>query len=335
MNTIAHFTAECQADMRLNGLSCDKDLIFDGKIQRYSCDENILKEDEWYVGIIGVTSDGREYLICTYGSWSNREKNFTYKSFNNMQMLSDYEKEKIRSEIKDISERVRIEGELRVKIKHDKAARLLSAEYQKMNLLPHSGKTFDDYIRNKYKYTQYLQFKRIKQYECVNWPIKFLDYYDKATDKLCPAMAIPLINVENKLRSVEYIYYAGGLCRKQFRKDCEKKGNFYPLDGHGRLYSPYNDSFSHALKKLSYVSRLYITEGYATAASIFEALQRINASGWYVIVAFDAGNICPVVGSLRTKFSTQEIIICVDDDEAGCKAANTTCQMYNCTKILT
>ena len=51
-----------------------------------------------------------------------------------------------------------------------------------------------------------------------------------------------------------------------------------------------------------------ICEGYATAASIFEA------TGHATAVAFDAGNLEPVARALRTKFPDLTIIICADND---------------------
>lgn len=53
---------------------------------------------------------------------------------------------------------------------------------------------------------------------------------------------------------------------------------------------------------------LCVAEGYATAASIFEA------TGHATAVAFDAGNIEPVARALREKFPDLNIIICADND---------------------
>jgi putative DNA primase/helicase len=53
---------------------------------------------------------------------------------------------------------------------------------------------------------------------------------------------------------------------------------------------------------------LCLAEGYATAASVFEA------TGYATAVAFDAGNLEPVARALRTKFPHITIIICADDD---------------------
>lgn len=53
-----------------------------------------------------------------------------------------------------------------------------------------------------------------------------------------------------------------------------------------------------------------ICEGYATAASIFEA------TGHATAVAFDAGNLAPVAQALRRKFPQQRLILCADNDIA-------------------
>ncbi len=55
-----------------------------------------------------------------------------------------------------------------------------------------------------------------------------------------------------------------------------------------------------------------VAEGYATAASLHEA------TGLPVAVAFDAGNIAPVVEQLRKRFRGRvKIMICADDDRFG------------------
>ena len=55
---------------------------------------------------------------------------------------------------------------------------------------------------------------------------------------------------------------------------------------------------------------LLIAEGYATAASIHEA------TGRPVAVAFDAGNLAPVVRALRGRYGAARIVVCGDDDRA-------------------
>lgn len=55
---------------------------------------------------------------------------------------------------------------------------------------------------------------------------------------------------------------------------------------------------------------LLIAEGYATAASLHEA------TGRPVAVAFDAGNLAPVVRALRGRYAAARIVVCGDDDRA-------------------
>lgn len=70
---------------------------------------------------------------------------------------------------------------------------------------------------------------------------------------------------------------------------------------------------------------IYITEGYATAASIHEATKAA------VVVAFNAGNLKSVAESLRNKFSNIRLVICADDDKSGVglKKANEAAQSVN------
>lgn len=51
-----------------------------------------------------------------------------------------------------------------------------------------------------------------------------------------------------------------------------------------------------------------IAEGYATAATLFEATQLP------VVVAFDAGNLTPVAEAIKKRYRTTKLLICADDD---------------------
>ncbi len=53
---------------------------------------------------------------------------------------------------------------------------------------------------------------------------------------------------------------------------------------------------------------LLVAEGYATAATLYEA------TGLPVAVAFDAGNLAPVATALHKRYKTAHILICADDD---------------------
>lgn len=51
-----------------------------------------------------------------------------------------------------------------------------------------------------------------------------------------------------------------------------------------------------------------VAEGYATAATLFEA------TGLPVAVAFDAGSLVPVATAVSTRYKTSRVLICADDD---------------------
>lgn len=54
-----------------------------------------------------------------------------------------------------------------------------------------------------------------------------------------------------------------------------------------------------------------VAEGYATGATLHEA------TGYPVAIAFDAGNLVPVVAALRSRYKRTRILICADDDAFG------------------
>jgi putative DNA primase/helicase len=127
------------------------------------------------------------------------------------------------------------------------------------------------------------------------------------------ALILPLRNVEGEIRSLQYIWVdAEGKTHKRFESGGEKQGNFMPL-------KPYFDA-----------EELYICEGYATGVSIQKATHRP------VIVAFDAGNLEPVVANLIKKHPDKRFIICADNDREkpinkGIQAAKAIQEKYGCT----
>lgn len=98
-------------------------------------------------------------------------------------------------------------------------------------------------------------------------------------------LVIPLRDVEGTLHSLQFIGADG---RKTFLSGGRKRGCYFAI---GRPETA-----------------LCICEGYATAASIFEATNHATAC------AFDAGNLEPVARALRGKFPHLRLILCADND---------------------
>ena len=125
------------------------------------------------------------------------------------------------------------------------------------------------------------------------------------------AMAIPMLDVSGKVHGLQIIRgraprktlvaaattQAAGqgaprkLLEKEFwPKGLVKKGHF------------------HLLGMAVGSAVILVAEGYATAASLFEA------TGLPVAVAFDAGNLAPAAAALHARYKTARLLICADDD---------------------
>ena len=98
-------------------------------------------------------------------------------------------------------------------------------------------------------------------------------------------LLIPLYDIEGELWSVQYIDIDGN---KRFLAGGRKKGCFCPI---GTL-----------------TDTIYLCEGFATAATIFEA------TGKYTVAAMDAGNMMPVASELVGKYPNAKIVIAADND---------------------
>lgn len=76
---------------------------------------------------------------------------------------------------------------------------------------------------------------------------------------------------------------------------------------------------------------IYIAEGFATAATIHEEMDRP------CIVAYSASNLVPVTGIIREKFgATQDIVIVADNDKSGVgqRYADQACAKYGARSII-
>lgn len=98
-------------------------------------------------------------------------------------------------------------------------------------------------------------------------------------------LVIPMRDADGAIHSLEFIDDEGG---KMFLAGGRKAGCFCMLGEPAEV--------------------LCIAEGYATAASVHEAI------GHAVAVAFDCGNLAPVARALREKYPLAKIVVCGDDD---------------------
>lgn len=101
---------------------------------------------------------------------------------------------------------------------------------------------------------------------------------------------IPATDADGKQWTMQYIQEDG---TKRFAKDSRKEGCFHAVGG---------------IEAIAAAPALVISEGYATAATLAEAL------GHGTIAAFDSGNLPAVAHALHEKFPDKPVVIAGDDD---------------------
>ncbi len=120
-------------------------------------------------------------------------------------------------------------------------------------------------------------------------------------------LVLPLYDTNGKIWSLQYINEDG---EKRFLSGGKKKGCYFTIG------KPKDN-------------KIIVCEGYATGASIFEA------TGQAVAIAFDCGNLEPVVKGLLIKYQSYEISIAADNDikenapNTGLNEAKRISKLYN------
>jgi phage/plasmid primase-like uncharacterized protein len=98
-------------------------------------------------------------------------------------------------------------------------------------------------------------------------------------------LVIPVRDGDSKLHSLQFIRDGG---EKKFLWQGRKSGCHYIIGEPGEVFC--------------------IAEGFATAASVYEA------TGYTAVVAFDCGNLRPAAEAIRGKYPAAKIVIAADDD---------------------
>ena len=104
------------------------------------------------------------------------------------------------------------------------------------------------------------------------------------------SLVVPIYSIERKLVGLQFIQADG---EKRFLTGTPKQGAFSIV---GELDVDGDDVV------------IGLAEGYATAVSIY------MATGWPVLVCFDAGNLQPVATAWREQHDDHRMVVCCDDD---------------------
>ncbi len=79
----------------------------------------------------------------------------------------------------------------------------------------------------------------------------------------------------------------------------------------------------HTIGDITNAETIYICEGFATGASIYQAINRA------VVIAFNAGNLLPVCEILKGRFPEKKFIVCGDDDLWTTRKSNGVDEPWN------
>lgn len=120
-------------------------------------------------------------------------------------------------------------------------------------------------------------------------------------------LLIPLTDLSGYLHNLQTITPDG---TKRFLFGGRKRGLCFLLGG-----------------KLAKSDMVYLCEGYATGASLYEAYHLP------VLVAFDAGNLLPVAQSFRRQFIDLPLTVCADNDRKGAINTGLTKAREVCAKV--
>lgn len=113
------------------------------------------------------------------------------------------------------------------------------------------------------------------------------------------AIYIPLRNIDDELVGMQYVSGAGD---KRFFSGTAKEGAFHLI---GKTKS---ETIGQC--PLMHFKKLVVAEGYATGASIYQAYKGQVP----VVIAFDCGNLGPVIKAILSKYPDIKITIAADND---------------------
>ncbi len=115
-------------------------------------------------------------------------------------------------------------------------------------------------------------------------------------------LVIPMYNMDGILCGYQYIDADG---TKKFKAGSIHKESFYPL-------KPISCDIGQ-------LDTIFLCEGYATAASIYQALNETYCYNYGVLACFSAGNIDAVADAILGKYGRKCVIAIQDQDDAGTK----------------
>jgi len=233
-----------------------------------------------------------EYCYAGYGSFSDSDQS---KSFIECYFTSGGSV--ITHEIKEKIQEERLKMRHDMEIYRKQRSDYCSSEWSKYPIKPYMEGHKD-----------YLEYKHVH-----NYGLRFGLY--EVGEKSIPSLVIPLRDIDHKITTLQYIFKVEGTFYKRFVKDAPKKESFFILNE----------------EEIEQQSTIYVCEGYATAASVYEVVKKEKV---HVITAFDADNILACLRVLVKKYKDVHFIVAADNDEKGLKIAEQCCKELSVSMVI-
>jgi putative DNA primase/helicase len=278
---------DAEAQILAAGILPDKDLVVDGRIQRWKTADSKGNEKPGWTRLREWQSKaGHRYVVGCYGIWSGNHDGYTKielpKKDDDPQRpaLTDEDIAAAKEAQKAAAKAIADERKREAKVAAGWAAQVWAAcapavehEYMTRKQIPPSGaRVLTD--------TGGLRLMGID--DGNRWRL----------DKSVGALVVPMHDTNGNVCGIQFIFPAGHeRTGKEFWPTGMAMGGSFGIIGHLRRSGV-----------------LLLTEGFATAASL------AAATGQAVAYAFSANNLGKAAKEIRTKYKQLRILICADDD---------------------
>lgn len=287
--------------LRAAGLVLDREVIIDGRIQRWRVDGEDRERRGWSRLREWTSRHGNAYVVGAFGVWHGTDDGYT----------------KVALPPRDDDAPALDDEDVRALHEAQKTARKAVAETRKQE-----AKTAAKWAAMVWSHCQpvevhdYLERKQIapnglRQLVTIEGlAIPDLDESNNwRLGQAVGALVVPMHDPAGQVVGLQFIYGAGHPRRQKLRRDKEFWPSGMAMGGSFGLIGPMHRN-----------GILLITEGFATAASLREA------TGLSVAYAFSANNLVKTGRELRKKYRSLRLLFCADDDyltegNPGCAAA--------------
>lgn len=275
--------------LQAHGLLIDKPLAYDSRIQRWQVDGEGHEKRGWSRLKEWTSKAGHTYIVGCYGIWHGNDDGYTKIEMpardDNLPVITDEDKAAIRAAQKASAEQVKKERAIEAKTAAswaasvwNKCAPCTEHEYlTRKGIAPHGVRLLGD--------LEGLVISGLD--ESNNFRLR----------SAIGALVVPMHDEKSNVCGLQFIYPKAHPRKQKIERDKE--------------FWPSGMAMGGTFGVIGHVRRtgvLLVTEGYATAASLFEA------TGQSVAYAFSANNLVKAGKLLRKANPKLRLLFCADDD---------------------